>query len=622
MPRGRYKIAASQSLLFAGEVTMKKIFIILIAIVLICVAGLGIFIATFNADRYRPALVEKVSQSLGVPVDLGRISLVWKNGVALRLENLTIYSGPEKQTASVKFQEASAVVRLGPLLRKDVQIASVIVTKPIVRLVKGANGKIEPKGVRMVPSQGPNNAAVAKTSPGSMLFSVDSFRIENGELFFEDPTSSPPVGLVLRDLDVEIKGFSLSRPFSFKAAAAIFSPRQNLRLSGRFLIPQGSNAGSLDTFSITTNLAELDLKELSHAIPAVASVGIQERLAGDLTLKINHLELDSKGIGTMQGDLTIQNGRLKPASTKSPLENIQLAAFVNGEDLTVKKFTADFAGGTLKASGMVKQFRTQGFSGFSFSSSDLDIDGLMPDSPGQNEPKLGGRLSLSFEGQSSGLTWPQISHSLTGQGQIGLKDGALLNYNVLREVLRKISIMPGADEAIQTRLPGIYRAKMNEPSTLLRPVNMPIRILNGQIIIDQLLLQTDFLTIQGGGLFGLDKSISAKTYLQLDRDLSASLASSVPQIQLLLNAQGQIEVPVQIQGQFPRILVLPDTDFITQKVLASKAQEMVANLLDKPVATGEAGVQNSVQGLFGSKNGLRSLLSQAVRGDQSSGGGQ
>lgn len=602
---------------------MKKVLIILTAFILFVTAGLGIFIATFNADRYRPVLVEKIRQALGTPVDLGRISLVWKNGIALRLENFVVYSGPEKQAAAVKFQEASAVVRLGPLLHKDIQIVSVVVVKPMIRLVKNAAGKIEPKGVHLpAPSAAGSPSGAPSPAANPMLFSMDSFRLEGGELFFEDPTSSPPMGLVLRDLDVEVKGFSISKPFSFRAAAAVFSSKQNLRLAGRFSLPQGDQASALEDFSLATDLADLDIRELSRALPSIASAGIQEGLAGELTLKVDRLELDPKGMGAIKADLALQDGRAKLASLASPLENIQLAAFVNGEDLTVKKFTADFAKGTLKASGMVKEFRTNGLSGFSWTSSDLDIDELVPEPSGPAGPRLGGRLSIALDGQSRGLTWPQISQTLTGQGQVGLKDGVLLNYNVLREVLRKISIIPGADEAIRTRLPGIYRAKANEPSTLLRPVNMPIRILNGQIIIDQLFLQTDFLTIQGGGLFGLDKSISAKTYLQLDRDLSASLALTVPEIQLILNPQGQIEVPIQIQGQFPRILVLPETEFITQKIVASKAQAVIANLLDKPAAAGEAGVQNSVQGLFGSNSGLSSLLSRAVGGDQNSGGQQ
>jgi hypothetical protein len=50
----------------------------------------------------------------------------------------------------------------------------------------------------------------------------------------------------------------------------------------------------------------------------------------------------------------------------------------------------------------------------------------------------------------------------------------------------------------------------------------------------------------------------------------------------LVNAEGRLEVPVQIQGQLPRVAILPDTDYIGQKLLASKAQEIVTGLIQDP----------------------------------------
>jgi hypothetical protein len=147
-------------------------------------------------------------------------------------------------------------------------------------------------------------------------------------------------------------------------------------------------------------------------------------------------------------------------------------------------------------------------------------------------------------------------------------------------------------------------------------VNVPVRVLNSQVIVDQMLLQTDFLTLQGGGLFGLDKTVFARTLVQIEPALSASLVAIVPQLQLLLNARGEIEVPAQIQGQFPRLLVLPDQDFIVQKIFASTAQELLTRLVDKPAGAGEAGVQKSVLGLINSKDDLKKLLGQMVSGNQ------
>jgi hypothetical protein len=91
-----------------------------------------------------------------------------------------------------------------------------------------------------------------------------------------------------------------------------------------------------------------------------------------------------------------------------------------------------------------------------------------------------------------------------------------------------------------------------------------------------------FWPIAGAGQVGLDKTLSARTLLLLDRDLTASLVSAVPQTQLLTNANGQLEIPVQIEGRLPHVMVLPDKEYITQRVIASKAQELVTSIAQNP----------------------------------------
>ena len=201
-----------------------------------------------------------------------------------------------------------------------------------------------------------------------------------------------------------------------------------------------------------------------------------------------------------------------------------------------------------------------------------------------------------------------------------MKDGVLLNYNLLREVIQKISIIPGAEGVLQQQLPGLYKAKLGEPSTILQPIDLPFTVQNGTVVFNQLLLVTDLLLLEGSGQVGLDKNVQANAHLHIHRELSRIMMNIVPQIQLLANAQGEIEIPMQIQGQFPRVTVLPDKEYLTEKFLASGAQELVTglvkdpskgvqqlrNLLDKPVAAGEAGL------------GLQNLLNQAIGRSSSS----
>ncbi len=79
---------------------MKRFFFILSALLLIAAAALGVFLATFDADRTRPMVVKKMEAALGRPVKLERIALRWKGGIAAELHGLEI--PPSLQVDSIR----------------------------------------------------------------------------------------------------------------------------------------------------------------------------------------------------------------------------------------------------------------------------------------------------------------------------------------------------------------------------------------------------------------------------------------------------------------------------------------------------------------------------------------
>ena len=603
---------------------MKKILLVLVILVVLVVGALGVLIATFDANRFRPMITEKASAFLGAPVELENISLVWANGVALRATGLAVYGDERRTDKSLEVSSADVLVDIAPLLQKRIVVSSVRVTRPKAHLVKGSDGAVQIKGVKFPPAGPSPTASASGASPVGATpdLSISRIQIEKAEVRFQDASGASPMDLTVRAIDVDIRDFSLSAPFSVQIKASIFSDGQNLSAQTRVSLPTAGRAVVLEDLNLRTDLSELDLAAASKAIPQLAGSGLSQPLAGVLTLSSDKLSLDPAGLDSLKASLSLEDAKLKSSAVKGPIEDLDLSVALNGADVTAKKLSANFAGGTIKASGMVKEFRTRALSGFSWEFKDLAIDQLMPDQGGSQGPKLGGRLSLAFEGSAAGAAWPSISQTLTGRGQVSLRDGVLLDYNLLREVLNKLSMIPGAEEAIRTRLPGIYRAKMNEPGTILKPMDIPVRIQDGQVWLDSLALDTDFMALRGSGQVGLDQTVALRSVLLLDRDLSSTLVSLLPQIQLLTNAQGNIEIPVQIQGRLPRVMVLPDTDYITQKVIASKASELVTGLIEnpeqslnqmkgllkQPAAAGESGVQAGAD----SMNSLQNLLGQAL----------
>ena len=76
---------------------MVKTVVMAIAVVVLLAATAGVvFVVTFDANRYCPLVIAKLEDALRRPVSLERISLGWQGGLALRLQELTVYADERK----------------------------------------------------------------------------------------------------------------------------------------------------------------------------------------------------------------------------------------------------------------------------------------------------------------------------------------------------------------------------------------------------------------------------------------------------------------------------------------------------------------------------------------------
>ena len=81
--------------------------------------------------------------------------------------------------------------------------------------------------------------------------------------------------------------------------------------------------------------------------------------------------------------------------------------------------------------------------------------------------------------------------------------------------------------------------------------------------------------------------------------LSAALIQSVPPIQLVADSYGLIAIPLIIGGNLPHLSVKPDMDYLTSKIVASKAGEFVTNLLTKKGGGVASSSSDILKGLLG-----------------------
>lgn len=467
---------------------MKKLFIAAGIILALVVIGLSVFIATFDADRYRPLLTAKLQESLGRPVSLERIALGWRGGLALQCRGLTIAEHPAVEAEPLlQVESASVLVRLAPLLHKQIQVASIILTRPRIHVMRDAQGQINLTGLAAAAAPAAAPARTARVGEANVSLSIGSLRIHDGTLHWSDAMTNPPTELWVKALDVTITNIVPGRPMDLDVAAAVAGETPNVRVSGRLTPPSATGAGSVEQ----------------------ASVSI-ERL---------------------------------------PLERVLPAA-------------------------------------------------------GPSEPQLRGVLTTTLHGSTSTLDQQRLARALSGHGTLKLTDPVLVNLNVLREVFGRLSIIPGLMQTLESRLPPEYQEKLAANDTVLSPIDVSMEVEDGVMRFENLAIRSDTFRLSGDGRVGLDGQIMIRSILSIEPVLSSAILRSVNELKALATQDGELEMPLTIQGQAPRVAVLPDLNYVASKVIVTKAVDVLGRFLEKkhpesPESTTEESDQSSGGDLLG-----------------------
>ncbi len=455
---------------------MKKLLLILVLVLALAVAGLIVFIATFDADRYRPLVVQQITSALGRPVQLQRLALSWRGGLAIQLQGVAV-------EPVLRVDSLDAQVQLLPLLRKAIQVASITLTRPKIELVRDAQGQMDLLGVAAVaapaaasgsfdssrqggtrsgfrPATG--GAQQASVGPAAVSFRIASLRIEDGALHYVDASRTPAIELWVKQIDATISDIAPGMPMRLDVRAALAADAQNLTLNGRVTLPDSASEGMIDALAFSLNKLRVD-----QITPQVAT----------------------------------------------------------------------------------------------------------------GQPQLHGVLSFEFEGRVPTLVAPQVLQAVAGQGTLKVDEPRIANLNILREVFQRFSMIPSLIESLQARLPATYQAKLAATDTILAPMNLPVRLQDGVLWCDEVQMSTDTFRLAGQGSVGLDQTLTFRTRLYLEPELSAAMIQSVHELRGLANANGELEIPVAISGRAPQVAVMPDLNYVASKVIATTAVDLLEAFL-------------------------------------------
>ena len=310
----------------AGEVTAipKKIWIPLVTLVVLVLAAALALPRLVDVNRHRDLIQRKASEALGRDVRLGEMRLSLLPVLGVRVDDVIVAALPAEGGGELLSAESLRIgARLMPLLRKRLEVTSIVVQQPRATLERRADGTWN-----VQPATGPAAEAEPATRSGASALRVGRLTLTDGVLVFRDHAGEGeiPTETTLTEIDLELEDLSWDRPFSFALSCLVGELSDaRVRLEGRAgplaALPDGfETQGSLELSGARARLAGPDGKTRSIPLEMTARYDIEARRGGgelevrSLTIETGGNTLSFEGSVREEGDARRVDLKLQPAS--------------------------------------------------------------------------------------------------------------------------------------------------------------------------------------------------------------------------------------------------------------------------------------------------------------------
>jgi hypothetical protein len=193
-----------------------------------------------------------------------------------------------------------------------------------------------------------------------------------------------------------------------------------------------------------------------------------------------------------------------------------------------------------------------------------------------------GRINGQWTGQGEGFTESQIASNFIGQGKIDLKDGRILDVNILKTVLNKLSFIPDVVAKIEQNLPEKYKEKLEQKDTVLEDVTIDASIRDGALQITRAEMNVDGFMASARGKVDFHQNLELWADLYIAADLSASMIAAAQELSYFLDDRNQIHIPFKpYSGALKDFYMYPDIEGIGMEIIKNRGREELRNVLKK-----------------------------------------
>ncbi|HEY3585521.1 MAG TPA: DUF748 domain-containing protein, partial [Myxococcaceae bacterium] len=213
-----------------------RVLAIVVAVLVAIVFVLSLVLDSILTKRAQ-AEAATLSQQLGRPIAVGRVSTSVFTGLGASVTGLEVGAAPDEGVPLAQVKEVK--VKVGALralfsLGKDIVVHSIEVAEPIVNVVRFPDGttNLERLQTRLAQQEKKTKPAEPTSNEPTDLSAirVDHAEIGNGQVRLVDRSTGKTRELGIKDLDITLDDLRAGKPLDVVVKAALLAEKQNLEL--------------------------------------------------------------------------------------------------------------------------------------------------------------------------------------------------------------------------------------------------------------------------------------------------------------------------------------------------------------------------------------------------------
>ena len=262
--------------------------------------------------------------------------------------------------------------------------------------------------------------------------------------------------------------------------------------------------------------------------------------------------------------------------------NLKLATSLEGKRLRVTELNVGAFGGQVSGTGETQLAPSAPFN-TSVAIANVDVQQALASQKSKATQKVRGLLTGNV--QLSGISgkFDQIKPTLAGSGKILLTQGKLVGINVAATALKKVDKLPGIGKLVPDSVVNNHPELFKNPDTDIQSASLTFVLKGPRVTSHDVVITNVDYSLTGDGWIDMNRNLDMAARILLTKQLTKEIIAQKQGVEYISNKNDQIDFPMQITGQLPKPIVVPDIQELAQRAaqraLSTQGQKALGKFL-------------------------------------------